>query len=294
MTLQGNWHQLYSGDKNEGLFNTLKGYALNSPIKKIEGNRFFLKYPHTKLCSVGSPCYIVNGKNCNLQAKIRAIQFDRNDLDALLKEKIEGGRNPFDKSQADEEFLLHKEIGSYDKAITFLKEFILNVLEDLIDSDTTRNISHYSLTGEPELVFQSKQRAAQKERYVHDTLNNNIADDDSFLYEYLTYEFHAIPDYSSLYITTLCTEVIDITIESYNIISELKLQARERRSEDTEHQSQPTSYFPGFWPTINPWRKDLKVKRDGGRKTRRIRKNFTLKHKKRSMRKTQRRRNIIK
>ena len=38
-----------------------------------------------------------------------------------------------------------------------------------------------------------------------------------------------------------------------------------------------------------------KVKRNkGGRKTRRIRKKFTLKHKKRSMRKTQRRRNIIK
>jgi hypothetical protein len=151
------------------------------------------------------------------------------------------------------------------------------------------------MTREPEFVFQGKQRAAvQREKYVHDTLNNNIADDDSFLYEYLTYEFHAIPDYSSVRITTLCTEVIDITIESYNIISDLKRQARIRRSDDSSYQSQPTSMFSGFFPTISPWGKHIKVKTEGGRKTRRIHKKHTLKHKKRSMRKTQCRRKIIK
>ena len=229
--------------------------------------------------------------------------MDNNNLDALLKEKIEGGRNPFDKREADEAFLLHKEIGSYDKAIKFLKEFILNVLEDLIDSEATRYIPHYSITREPEFVFQGKQRAAEKEKYVHDTLNNNIADDDSFLYEYLTYEFHAIPDYSSRHIRTLCTEVIDITIESYNIISELKRQARIQRSNDPSYQSQdPSIVWHSFWgppldsiTTMSPYGKQReKEKTDGGRKTRRIRKKFTLKHKKRSMRKTQRRSKIIK
>ncbi len=314
-SLRAEFNSLYSRSvKNEALFNRLKSYALNSPIKKEEGNHFFLKYPHTKLCSAGHPCYKVNLKNCNLQAKIRDIQLQQNNLIVLLSHKIEGGRNPFDKREADEAFLLHKGIGSYDKAIKFLKEFILNVLEDLIDSESTRYIPHYSMTREPEFVFQGKERDAEKEKYVHDTLNNNIADDDSFLYEYLTYEFHAIPDYSSDRITTLCTEVVYITIESYNIILELKSKAKDRRREelrreeeeeelrraDRSYQSQETtpaktSRLWNFITTISPLVKSgEKVKRDGGRKTRRIRKNFTLKHKKRSMRKTQRRRNIIK
>ena len=335
-TLRTVFNSLYEQSaKDEELFNKLKSYALNSPIKKIEVrnlNRFFLKYPHTKLCSAGPPCYIVNKKKCNLHAKIRSIQLqiaDRNNLNALLDEEIEGGRNPFhDNSELDEPFLVVDALLSYDTAIKFLKEFILNVLEDIIDSDNRGNRYQSTAQFEPELIFQGKFWTAEKEKYVHDTLKHIMTSDENFLYEYLTYEFHAIPDYSSDRITTLCTEVVYITIESYNIILELKSKAKDRRREelrreeeelrreeeeelrreeeeelrraDRSHQSQETtpaktSRLWNFITTITPWVKSgEKVKMEGGRKTRRIRKNFTLKHKKRSMRKTQRRRNIIK